>query len=168
LVAAMGWQTGKHRHAQLSNSVQQQDDEEDPEEDSPSMKERKRRGRRTSAALFEVLPMLHELDGIQRRISRGRRVRLAMLFIGVVFLLGTLRYLSSRSSSDGVQERSKPAKVVKESNLNRLDMPMRTVAGVRKGMSASFLLPPAFNVFFFERMMPMILFEKTLTQEICE
>lgn len=123
----MAWQSGKQRHAQTSNSLQQHDDEEDPEEDSPSAKDRRRRGRR---ALFEVLPLLQELDGIQRRISRGRRARVAMLFFGVLFLIGTWRYLSS--SSGVLQESSKPVKLEKPSNLNKMDMPMRTVAGVRQ------------------------------------
>jgi len=134
----MAWQSGKQRHSQTSNSSQQQhDDEEDPEEDSPSAKDRRRRGRR---ALFEVLPLLQELDGIQRRISHGRRTRVAMLFFGVLFLIGTWRYLSSSSGGVLLQESSKPAKGEKASNLNKMDMPMRTVAGVRQGMSAILVL----------------------------
>lgn len=134
--------TNKHRHAPQgllglpTSSLPLDDEDDDPEDDSPSMKDRRRR--RRAQALFQVLPVLQELDSLQRRISRGRRVRVVVAVVVVLFLVGSVRWLSS--SGDGGVRASKGKKVVKGSNLNKLDMPMRTVGGVRVGMCECFYL----------------------------
>lgn len=126
---------GHHRHSQgLGFANAAQDDDEDPE-GSPAMKRRRR------AAIFDVLPLLQDLDAIQRRISRQRWLRFALLLLVAAFLLVLWRCYSG--SGDGGPEIgvSQAAKVVKASNLNRLDMPMRTLAGVRQGAGANVLFP---------------------------
>jgi hypothetical protein len=140
----MARQGGHHRHGQGLGFAAgaQNGDEEDPE-DSPAMKDRRRRRR---AAIFEVLPVLHDLDNIQRKISRERRVKLTLVFLVTAFLLLSLRYYSRSGDGGHASVASRSTKPVKPSNLNKLDMPMRTVGGVRQGTRAtelfsSFLVP---------------------------
>lgn len=102
-------------------------DEENPE-DSPSMKDRQRRRR---AASFDVLPLYKEFEGIKRKVYRGQRQRIAMLFLVTVFLIVSLRYCLRSGHGVPASEASKTGKR-KESNLNKLDMPTRMVAGVRQ------------------------------------
>ncbi|KAG0585696.1 hypothetical protein KC19_2G030500 [Ceratodon purpureus] len=123
----MARQSGHHRHAQgLGYASHNDGDEEDPD-DSPAMKDRRRRRR---AAIFEVLPVLQDLDNIHRKISRERRVRLVILLLVTAFLFVSFRFYSG---SGGGGHEAKVVKVAKgSSNLNRMDMPMRTVGGVRQ------------------------------------
>ena len=122
---------GHQRHAQAPAPAPGQGDEEDPHSDgSPAMKDRRRRRRH---ALLDVVPLLRDLDTVQRSISRERqhRAKLALLFLAALLFVA-LRYFS-RSGGGGLESAvSKTVKVEKPSNLNRLDMPMRSVRGVRQ------------------------------------